>query len=79
MPFFITGSDSAFPSVELAHEDGLLAVGGDLSYNRLTDAYKKGIFPWNNANEPVCWYCPDPRFVFYIPEILKLVAVCEPY
>ena len=71
MPFFITGSYSVFPSVELAHEDGLLAVGGDLSYTRLTDAYKKGIFPWNNADEPVCWYCPDPRFVLY-PGDLKV-------
>ncbi|MEP7250867.1 MAG: leucyl/phenylalanyl-tRNA--protein transferase [Ginsengibacter sp.] len=71
MPFFITGSDSIFPSVELAHKDGLLAIGGDLSYDRLTDAYKKGIFPWNNADEPICWYCPDPRFVLY-PADLKV-------
>lgn len=71
MPFFIAGDHSDFPSVELAHEDGLLAVGGSLSLERLTDAYQKGIFPWNNADEPVCWYCPDPRFVLY-PENLKV-------
>lgn len=69
MPFFINGSDGEFPPVELAHKDGLLAVGGDLSYNRLMNAYRSGIFPWNNADEPICWYAPDPRFVLYPQEI----------
>ncbi len=71
MPFFLTGDHSEFPSIELANENGLLAIGGDLSFERLYDAYKKGIFPWNNADEPICWYCPDPRFVLF-PENLKV-------
>ncbi len=71
MPFFLTGDHIDFPPVEFANEDGLLAIGGNLSLERLIDAYKKGIFPWNNANEPVCWYCPDPRFVLF-PESLKV-------
>lgn len=71
MPFFITGGHSHFPSVELADKDGLLAIGGKLTFERLVDAYPKGIFPWNNADEPVCWYCPDPRFVLF-PERLKV-------
>lgn len=65
MPFFITGEHIDFPPVELANEDGLLAIGGDLSFERLINAYKKGIFPWNNAYEPICWYCPDPRFILF--------------
>ncbi len=65
MPIFITGDHIDFPSVEFANEDGLLAVGGNLSFKRLVSAYKKGIFPWNNADEPICWYCPEPRFVLY--------------
>ncbi|HEV8082798.1 MAG TPA: hypothetical protein VGP55_06340 [Chitinophagaceae bacterium] len=44
MPFFITGEHSDFPSVELADQDGLLAIGGKFTFERLIDAYKKGIF-----------------------------------
>jgi leucyl/phenylalanyl-tRNA--protein transferase len=71
MPFFITGEHSDFPSVELADQDGLLAIGGKLTFERLIDAYQKGIFPWNNVDEPVCWYCPDPRFILF-PENLRV-------
>ena len=71
MSFFIGGEHSNFPSVELADEDGLLAIGGKLTFERLIDAYPKGIFPWNNVDEPVCWYCPDPRFILF-PENLKV-------
>ena len=55
----------AFPPVHLAMRDpnGLLAIGGDLSSQRLLRAYAQGIFPWYNPNEPILWWCPDPRAV----------------
>ena len=53
----------AFPSPELAHEDGLLAVGGDLSNERLLMAYGLGIFPWYSEGDPILWWSPDPRMV----------------
>ena len=54
-----------FPPVHLAMRDpnGLLAIGGDLSPTRLIRAYRQGIFPWYNPDEPVLWWCPDPRTV----------------
>lgn len=60
-----------FPPVNLANEDGLLAVGGDLSAERLLLAYKNGIFPWYNQGEPIIWYSPDPRMVLF-PKRLKI-------
>ncbi len=60
-----------FPDVENADEQGLLAIGGDLSIERLLLAYKKGIFPWYNKDEPICWWCPNPRFVLF-PNELKV-------
>lgn len=59
-----------FPPVEEAIEDGLLAMGGDLSPERLVFAYQKGIFPWYEGSVPL-WWCPDPRFVLF-PESLKI-------
>jgi leucyl/phenylalanyl-tRNA--protein transferase len=55
-----------FPHVEtaLAEPNGLLAVGGDLSPQRLLDAYRHGIFPWFSRREPILWWSPDPRMVF---------------
>lgn len=58
-----------FPDPELAEEDGLLAIGGDLSEERLILAYRLGIFPWYSANEPICWYSPHQRFVLFPDEI----------
>lgn len=60
-----------FPPVEQADEDGLLAIGGDLSTKRLQLAYSKGIFPWFSEGEPICWYSPNPRFVL-LPHMLKI-------
>lgn len=54
-----------FPDVRFATEDGLLALGGDLSAERLLSAYRKGIFPWYNPGEPVLWWTPDPRCVIF--------------
>lgn len=62
-----------FPAVELADEDGLLAVGGDLSVERLLLAYQNGIFPWFSDDSPILWYAPYERFVLY-PEKLKVSA-----
>jgi len=59
----------AFPPTHLASEEGLLAVGGDLSRERLLLAYRMGIFPWFSDNEPILWWSPDPRLVLYPCEI----------
>lgn len=58
-----------FPPAEQATEHGLLAAGGDLSAQRLLDAYQHGIFPWFNKNDPILWWCPDPRMVLFADEI----------
>lgn len=62
-----------FPDVELAFTEpnGLLAIGGDLSPQRLISAYQKGIFPWFNDDQPILWWSPNPRMVLY-PEEFKL-------
>lgn len=60
-----------FPKPELADEDGLLAVGGDLSAERLVLAYQNGIFPWYSDESPVLWYAPHERFVLF-PEKVKI-------
>ena len=60
-----------FPKPELADEDGLLAVGGDLSAERLVLAYQNGIFPWYSDDSPVLWYAPHERFVLF-PEKVKI-------
>jgi leucyl/phenylalanyl-tRNA--protein transferase len=54
---------SAFPAHKLARSDGLLAVGGDLSPGCLLAAYRHGVFPWNEAGEPILWWSPDPRLI----------------
>ena len=60
-----------FPPTEEAEDDGLLAVGGDLTKERLLAAYSKGIFPWYEAGQPILWWSPDPRLVL-TPETLKI-------
>lgn len=60
-----------FPPVENASSEGLLAVGGDLTPERLTLAYKSGIFPWFNDDSLILWWSPDPRMVLF-PEKLKV-------
>lgn len=59
-----------FPPVHLAEPDGLLAIGGDLSTERLLLAYRNGIFPWYEGKD-ILWWCPHPRFVLY-PDELKV-------
>lgn len=58
-----------FPDPSLAEEDGLLAVGGDLSVERLLLAYQNGIFPWYSDDTPVLWYSPHERFVLFPAEL----------
>ena len=69
MPVFILNKSIQMPSPELSEADGLLAIGGDLSIERLMEAYKMGIFPWYNQEEEILWWSPDPRFVLYPNEI----------
>ncbi|UOE49023.1 leucyl/phenylalanyl-tRNA--protein transferase [Mucilaginibacter sp. SMC90] len=58
-----------FPKPDLAEPDGLLAVGGDLSTERLLLAYQNGIFPWYSDDTPILWYSPHERFVLYPGEL----------
>ncbi len=58
-----------FPKVNQANEDGILAIGGDLSSERLILAYKNGIFPWFSQGEPIIWYAPEDRMVLFPNEI----------
>jgi len=62
--------DDPFPPVAaaLAEPNGLLAAGGDLAPERLIDAYRRGIFPWFSAGQPILWWSPDPRMVLYVDE-----------
>lgn len=59
--------EQSFPAINnaLSEPDGLLAVGGCLSKNRLLNAYRLGIFPWNSPDEPILWWSPDPRLVLF--------------
>lgn len=65
MPVYQLSRELAFPHPSLAREDGLLAVGGNLSTNRLILAYSNGIFPWFSEGEPILWWSPDPRCILY--------------
>ena len=60
----------SFPSVNSATEEGLLAYGGDLSPNRLLLAYRSGIFPWYNHDDPILWWSPNPRCVLFLDEFI---------
>ncbi|UMB60090.1 leucyl/phenylalanyl-tRNA--protein transferase [Lutibacter sp. A80] len=68
---YLLSKDLVFPPVHLANKDGILAVGGDLSLERLLLAYKSGIFPWYNPGEPIIWYSPKERMVLF-PKDLKV-------
>ena len=63
-------SSSLFPPIDAALDDpnGLLAAGGDLSAERLIDAYRHGIFPWYNGGQPILWWSPNPRMVLFVDE-----------
>jgi leucyl/phenylalanyl-tRNA---protein transferase len=76
MALFVLDKELAFPPVRFADPDGLLAMGGDLSPERLLLAYKNGIFPWYEG-EHILWWCPDPRFVLF-PDELKISKAIKP-
>lgn len=59
-----------FPPVSEANSDGILAFGGDLSPERLLLAYKSGIFPWFEGEEPILWWAPNPRMVLFLDELV---------
>lgn len=67
MPVFELNEQLVFPSADLAEPDGLLAVGGDLSEERLRLAYRSGLFPWYEGAQ-ILWWTPDPRFVLFPAE-----------
>jgi leucyl/phenylalanyl-tRNA---protein transferase len=71
MPVFRLTDEPVFPSPRLADGDGLLAVGGDLSEERLLRAYSMGIFPWYTDDYPILWWSPDPRLIL-VPEELRI-------
>ena len=71
MPIFKLTKEIIFPNPELSEEDGLLALGGDLSIERLILAYCNGIFPWYNEGDPILWWCPKPRFII-MPTDVKI-------
>ncbi len=71
MPVFELTDEIIFPPPELAEDDGLLAIGGDLSEQRILLAYSMGIFPWYSREDPLLWWSPDPRLVLF-PKELKL-------
>lgn len=68
---YLLNQSILFPPVEYADAEGLLAIGGDLSSERLLAAYQKGIFPWFDDSSPILWWFPDPRCVLY-PHKLKI-------
>lgn len=65
MPVYLLSEALIFPHPRLASREGLLAVGGDLSQERLLSAYNQGIFPWFSDGEPILWWSPDPRLVLF--------------
>ncbi len=71
MPVYRLPDEIIFPPGDHAVKSGLLAVGGDLSPERLLAAYREGIFPWYAEGEPILWWSPDPRFVL-LPDELRV-------
>lgn len=69
--YWIPEDEIYFPDHAHADENGILALGGDLSPERLVLAYRNGIFPWFNEEDPIIWWSPDPRFILY-PKDLKV-------
>ena len=72
-PVLILAADTPFPPLQqaLTEPNGLVAIGGNLTPQRLLNAYRQGIFPWFSPGEPVLWWSPDPRMVLF-PQALKI-------
>ncbi len=71
MPIFKLTDEPVFPDPSYAEEEGILAIGGDLSIDRLITAYANGIFPWPQKGAPLLWWSPDPRMVLF-PERFRV-------
>ncbi|UJH66158.1 leucyl/phenylalanyl-tRNA--protein transferase [Allomuricauda sp. SCSIO 65647] len=69
LPIAFLGQELEFPPLDKASEEGLLAIGGDLSVERLLLAYRSGIFPWFNDDTLILWWSPDPRMVLFPQKI----------
>ncbi len=69
MPVYSLNNDLIFPPPDHSREDGLLAIGGDLSVERLLLAYENGIFPWFNEEDPPLWWSPPERAVLFLDEL----------
>jgi len=67
---YYLSKDIFFPPVSHANPDGILAIGGDLSPERLQLAYRSGIFPWFNEGEPIIWWSPNPRMVLFLDDLI---------
>lgn len=83
LPVFL-GPELAFPDPRRAGREGLVAIGGDLSCQRLLLAYRAGIFPWYNEEDPILWWSPDPRLVLFpeelhVPRRLERAMAREPF
>ena len=76
MPLFRLSPEIVFPPPSLSLPDGLLAVGGDLSVERLLLAYRSGIFPWYSDGDPILWWSPDPRMLLF-PEDFHIAKRLE--
>lgn len=72
-PVLILGEKTAFPPLQnaLSEPNGLIAIGGDLTADRLLSAYQQGIFPWFSPGEPILWWSPNPRMVLF-PQAIKI-------
>ncbi len=66
---YVVNKNLFFPEVTQTHESGIIALGGDLSTERLLLAYRSGIFPWFEDGEPITWWAPDPRMVLFLHEL----------
>jgi leucyl/phenylalanyl-tRNA---protein transferase len=84
MPIYLLGKPPVFPPPELATSEGIIAAGGDLSPQRLLNAYASGIFPWFSEGDPLLWWSPDPRMVLlpgdlHISVSMKKILKKNPY
>lgn len=70
MPVYLLNEEPVFPHPSLADDEGLLAVGGDLSPERLLQAYANGIFPWYSEEDPIMWWSPNPRCILYPDKLI---------
>jgi leucyl/phenylalanyl-tRNA--protein transferase len=66
---WLSDNKKDFPEIENTNEEGVLALGGDLSTQRLMHAYENGIFPWYSEGDPIVWYCPNPRMVLFFEKL----------